>query len=148
MYIKGMKNGNGHIGNRKTAQLNAVVSFLLFMVGTILSLFCENYWVIALSYVPFYGYLACVFFSMDEKLFSDLSDRNGQNRSLLISLTVLLFLYVIVSTVLGFCCSSIALLVNSVVLFFVLVIVLSFVFWLSSKDKNGCSVACMCPDDL
>ena len=148
MYIKGMRNGNGYIGNRKTVQLNAIVSFLLFMVGTILSLFCENYWVIAFSYVPFYGHLARVFFSMDEKLFSNLSDSNGQNRSLLTCFAVLLFSCVIVSAVLGFCCFSIALLVNSAVLFFVLVIILSFVFWLSSKEESGSSVTCVCPDDL
>lgn len=148
MYIKGMRNGNEHIGKGMAVRLNVAISLVLFLVGTTLSLFCENYWIVAFSYVLFYGYLAYIFFSMDERLFSNLSDSNGQNRSLLTCFAVLLFSCVIVSAVLGFCCFSIALLVNSAVLFFVLVIILSFVFWLSSKEESGSSVTCVCPDDL
>ncbi len=62
MYIKGMKNENEHIERGKIVRLEAVAVTLLFVAGTVFSLLCENYWLIALSYVPFYVFLTYKFF--------------------------------------------------------------------------------------
>ena len=62
MYIKGMKNENEHIERGKIVRLDAVAVTLLFVAGTVFSLLCENYWLIALSYVPFYVFLTYKFF--------------------------------------------------------------------------------------
>ena len=147
MYIKGMKNENKHIERGKTVRLDAVAVTLLFVAGTVFSLLCENYGLIALSYVPFYVFLTYKFFSLDENFFSDLCNHGGSYRSFLVSLAILLFLCLIISIALGLFCVSIALLINSVVLFFLFLFILSCVFWSSSKE--GCAaVTCVCPDDL
>lgn len=69
MYIKGMKNENKHIERGKTVRLERLAVTLLFVAGTVFSLLCENYWLIALSYVPFYVFLTYKFFSLDENFF-------------------------------------------------------------------------------
>ena len=82
------------------------------------------------------------FFSLDEKFFSDLCNHGGPYRSFLVSLAILLFLCLIISIALGLYCISIALLFNSVVLFFLFLFILSCVFWSSSKE--GCAaVTCV-----